>query len=52
MAGYVVAFRRADLYDAVASGKPLDIAVTPIVNDWRGTRTPEFRLLDLQPHAR
>ncbi|MDJ0973805.1 MAG: single-stranded-DNA-specific exonuclease RecJ [Planctomycetota bacterium] len=45
----VVAFRRADLYDLVASGQPLDIAVTPIVNEWRGTRTPEFRLLDLKP---
>lgn len=44
----VVAFGRADLFDTVSSGSPLDLAVTPIVNDWRGTRTPEFRLLDMQ----
>ena len=36
----VVGFRRASLYDLAASGRPLDLAVTPMVNDWRGVRTP------------
>ncbi len=46
----VVAFRRADLYDLASSGDELDLAVTPVLNDWRGTRTPEFRLVDMQKH--
>ncbi len=46
----VIAFRRADLYDVVKSGQPLDLAVVPTVNEWGRTRTAEFRLLDLQVH--
>ena len=45
----VVAFRQAALYDLAASGKPLDLAVTPVVNEWRGMRTPEFRLVAMRP---
>lgn len=44
----VVAFRQASFYDLAASGRPLDVAVTPAVNDWRGTRTAELRLLDMR----
>jgi single-stranded-DNA-specific exonuclease len=44
----VVGFRQAALYDLAASGRPLDLAVTPAVNDWRGMRTPELRLLDMR----
>jgi single-stranded-DNA-specific exonuclease len=47
----VVAFRAAASHDVVASGKPLDLVVTPTVNDWRGTRTPELRLVDVRPHG-
>ncbi len=47
----VVAFRQAKLYDLAASGAPLDLAVTPVVNEWRGMRTPEFRLVDMRPAA-
>ena len=38
----VVAFRRADAHDLVASGAPLDVVVTPTVNEWKGYRTPEL----------
>lgn len=47
----VVGFRRADLYDLAASEQPLDLLVTATVNEWRGSRTPELRLLDARPHA-
>jgi single-stranded-DNA-specific exonuclease len=46
----VVGFRRADLYDLAASEQTLDLMVTPALNEWRGTRTPELRLLDARPH--
>jgi single-stranded-DNA-specific exonuclease len=46
----VVAFGRADLHDLVASGEPLDLVVTPMLNEWRGTVTPELRLVDLRAH--
>ncbi len=38
----VVAFRRADAHDLVASGSPLDVVVTPTINEWKGYRTPEL----------
>jgi single-stranded-DNA-specific exonuclease len=47
----VVGFRRADLYDLAASARPLDLLVSPALNDWRDTRTPELRLLDMRPAA-
>ncbi len=45
----VVGFRLSDFFDLAASGVRLDLAVTPVVNEWRGTRTAEFRLLDMRP---
>jgi single-stranded-DNA-specific exonuclease len=45
----VIAFRRPDLFDLVASGAPVDLAVTPTVNEWRGTRTPELHLVAARP---
>lgn len=47
----VVGFRQAQLFDLASAGQPLDLAVTPVINEWRGTRTPEFRLLDMRPSA-
>jgi single-stranded-DNA-specific exonuclease len=47
----VVAFHRADLHDLAASEQPLDLLVTANVNEWRGTRTPELRLLEARPHV-
>jgi single-stranded-DNA-specific exonuclease len=47
----VVAFRRADLFDLASSGAPLDLAVTPTVNEWRGLRSPELLLVDARPSA-
>ena len=46
----VIGFRQAALYDLAASGRPLDLAVTPIVNGWRGVHTPELRLVDMRAH--
>ncbi len=48
----VVGFRKASFFDLVASGQPLDLAVTPMINEWRGTRTAELRLVDLKPAER
>lgn len=45
----VVAFGRPDLYAAAAAGQPLDLVVTPALNEWRGAVTPELRLVDLRP---
>ncbi len=44
----VVGFRQAAHFDLAASGAPLDLAVTPVINEWRGTRSAEFRLVDLR----
>ncbi|MHC5011148.1 MAG: single-stranded-DNA-specific exonuclease RecJ [Planctomycetota bacterium] len=46
----VVGFRRAELHDLAASGRPLDLVVTPVVNEWRGMRTAELRLVDMRAH--
>ncbi len=45
----VVGFRQAARYELAASGKPLDLAVTPVLNEWRGNITAEFRLHDMRP---
>jgi single-stranded-DNA-specific exonuclease len=45
----VVAFRQAAAHDLVASGASLDLAVTPTVNEWRGTRTPELQASEIRP---
>jgi single-stranded-DNA-specific exonuclease len=47
----VVGFRRADLWDLVTSGKPIDVAVSPALDEWRGVRTPELRLVDARASA-
>ncbi|MFM8979945.1 MAG: single-stranded-DNA-specific exonuclease RecJ [Planctomycetia bacterium] len=47
----VVGFHRAGLYDVAASGAPLDLLVQATVNEFRGTRTPELRLVDARPAA-
>ncbi len=30
---------------------PLDLAVTPVINEWRGMRSAEFRLVDMRAAA-
>jgi single-stranded-DNA-specific exonuclease len=45
----VIAFRQAASHDLVASGVPLDLAVTPTVNEWRGTRTAELQASEIRP---
>lgn len=45
----VIGFRQAGLYDVAASGQPLDLLVHPMVNEFRGTRTAELRLVDARP---
>lgn len=45
----VVGFRQAKLFDLAAAGGPLDLAVTPVINEWRGMRSAEFRLVDMRP---
>ncbi|MGE0192097.1 MAG: single-stranded-DNA-specific exonuclease RecJ [Planctomycetota bacterium] len=47
----VVGWRRHDLFDLVASGQPLDLAVTPVINVFRGTVSAELRLVDARPAA-
>ena len=44
----VVAFRQAASYDLVASGRPLDLAAAPSINEWRGTRTPELMATEIR----
>lgn len=44
----VVGFRSAHHYDLAASGQAIDLVVKPVINEWRGTRTPEFRLVDMR----
>jgi single-stranded-DNA-specific exonuclease len=46
----VVGFRRADLFDLASSDRPLDLAVTPVVNEWKGSRTPELRVVGMRAH--
>jgi single-stranded-DNA-specific exonuclease len=43
----VVAFRRARLFDLAAAGVPLDLVVTPTVNEWRGVRSAELVAHDI-----
>ncbi len=47
----VVGFRQASMFDMASAGEPLDLAVTPVINEWRGTRTAEFRLVDMRPSS-
>ena len=47
----VIAFRQAALHDLAASGVPLDLVVTPTINEWRGIRSPELRLVDMRPSS-
>ena len=47
----VVGFRQAKLFDLAAAGGQLDLAVTPVINEWRGMRSAEFRLVDMRPSA-
>ena len=45
----VMAWGRADLFDLVSSGRPFEMAATPVENAWRGTVTAELRLIDARP---
>ena len=47
----VVGFRRADCFDLTTARCPLDLVVTPMVNEWKGTRTAELRLIDIRESA-
>jgi single-stranded-DNA-specific exonuclease len=47
----VVAFRQSRAYDAVSSGEPVDLLVSPSVNDFRGTRTAELVASAIRPSA-
>ncbi len=48
----VIAFRQSRHFELVASGAPLDLVATPVVNEWRGTRTPELMAHDVRPARR
>ncbi len=45
----VVGWRQAALFDVVGQGQPLDVAVVPYLNHWRGMTTAELRLIDVRP---
>lgn len=46
-----IAFQQADhVAEAVAKGSVLDIAFTPVFNQWRGRRTLELQLRAVRPH--
>ncbi len=45
----VVGFRKADAFETVAAEGDLDLVVSPMLNEWRGVRTAELRLVDLRP---
>ena len=47
----VVGFRKADCFDLTTARCKLDLVVTPMVNEWKGTRTAELRLLDIREAA-
>ena len=47
----VVGFRKADCFDLTTARRPLDLVVTPMVNEWKGTRTSELRLIDIRESA-
>ncbi len=47
----VIGWGRYDLFDLVGSGAPLDLAVTPVLNSFRGTLSAELRLVDARPSA-
>ena len=47
-----IAFQQADhVAEAVAKASVLDIAFTPVFNQWRGRRTLELQLRAVRPHA-
>ncbi len=45
----VVGFRKSEHLELAASGGALDLVVTPMTNEWRGTRTAELSLVDARP---
>ena len=46
-----VAWSKGDLADQLPSGSVIDVVFQPAINEWRGNRTAELHVLDLQPHA-
>lgn len=44
----VVGFGRADCFELSGAWCPLDLVVTPMVNEWKGMRTAELKLLDVR----
>jgi len=44
----VVGFGMADCFDLTTARRPLDLVVTPMLNEWKGTRTAELKLLDVR----
>lgn len=47
----VVGFRKASCFDLTTARCKLDMVVTPMVNEWKGTRTAELRLIDIREAA-
>jgi single-stranded-DNA-specific exonuclease len=47
----VVGFRMADRFELASGGDPLDLVVAPMLNDWKGVRTAELRLVDVRVSA-
>ncbi len=47
----VVGFRMADCFELTTLRRPLDMVVAPMVNEWKGTRTAELRLIDVRESA-
>lgn len=44
----VVGFKMAHHHELVTSASRLDLVVTPMLNEWRGTRSAELRLVDVR----
>ena len=45
-------FRQAAHYDLVRSGSHLDLVVAPMVNEWKGVKSAELRLVDVRECSR
>lgn len=44
-----IAFRCGDRYHAVNEGQRVDIVFEPLVNEWRGEKRCELRIIDMKP---
>lgn len=47
----VVGFHQAAHFELTRARRPLDLVVAPMVNEWKGVRTAELRLVDMRESA-